>query len=436
MQGNFKTARGNKTRHIRRTCAALCGKSTKRRNSSRYRRGGEMNILFLSTWYPHRKDAMTGLFVRKHAAAVARYANVTVLYVKGYADVQKFEVVEQEYLFETVKQEKIHEIYIYYPRGKNKIQKIINYIRAYIKGFKTLNFTPDIIHANILTRTVVIAYLYTFCKKKPYVITEHWSRYLPENNSYSGFIRKMITFFVARRAAAILPVSEALKNAMKNNGIINKNYEVVHNVVDDFFFAQPAASILDELSTTHPSSQPPKIILHISCFDDKSKNVSGILQATKILLQKRNDFKLVLIGSGVDFEKTKLFSEQLLLQNSVVFLGEKTPNDVCEWLKKCAFTVIFSNFETDAVVISESLAAGKPIIATNVGGIPEKINKQNGIIVSAENEKELADAMNEMLDNFEKYSSKNISEQAYKNYSFEYVGKQIYQIYKKHIRQP
>ncbi|MDR1592186.1 MAG: glycosyltransferase [Prevotellaceae bacterium] len=280
---------------------------------------------------------------------------------------------------------------------------------------------------NVLTRSGVLAYILKKTQKIPYIIIEHWSRYLPENNSYNGFLRKIVTFLVARKAAAILPVSKSLEKAMKNKGIVNKNYKVVNNVVDDFFF-MPSPSLIS-------FKDEPKTILHISCFSDEAKNISGILQATKMLLQKRNDFKLILIGDGVDFENIRSISEQLSLQKNVFFLGEKKPQDVYHWLNRCAFTVLFSNYENAPVVISESLAAGKPVVATDVGGISEMINKQNGILIPIKNTEKLAEAMNEMLDNFEKYPSKRISEQAYKDYSFEYTGKRLFEIYKETLRQ-
>lgn len=354
---------------------------------------------------------MTGLFVRKHAVAAAKYAVVNVLYVKAEKGIKHFEIIEND-------NENVHEIYVYYPSSKNKLK----FFSAYKKGFQILkknNFVPDIIHANIFAKAAIIAYLYGLCKKTPYVITEHWSRYLSENNTYKGFFKKIVTSFIARRASAILPVSMVLEKAMKANGINNNYYKVVHNVVDDFFFeADTHASASAEISLP--------IILHVSCFDDKVKNISGILQAAKILSRKRNDFKLVLIGTGIDFEKIKTRTTD----KNVIFLGEKTPEEVSMWMKKCAFTVLFSNYETSAVVVSESLAAGRPVVATNTGGIPEKINSSNGIMIPPKDTKKLVNAMDEMLDKYSFYKSEQISKKAYEDYSFATVGKQIFDIYK------
>ena len=91
---------------------------------------------------------------------------------------------------------------------------------------------------------------------------------------------------------------------------------------------------------------------------------------------------------------------------------------------------MFSNYDNVPVVISESLAVGKPVVATRVGGIPEMINVSNGILVDVGNETELSEKMNFMLDNFKNYDFETIKNEAEK-YSYESVGKKLFEIYLK-----
>lgn len=67
-----------------------------------------MKVLYLSPWYPHRYDAMSGLFVRKHAEAVARNCEVCVLFLYADDNVKKYEVIEQV-------TNGVREIYVYFP---------------------------------------------------------------------------------------------------------------------------------------------------------------------------------------------------------------------------------------------------------------------------------------------------------------------------------
>lgn len=378
-----------------------------------------MKVLFLSAWYPNRYDAMSGLFVRKHAQAVARFAKVCVLYLHADETTKTFEIITQEL-------ENVCEIHVYYSFCKHKflrkISKNINYIRAFCKGYALVKKEfgkPDITQVNILTRTAALAYFLKITQKIPYTIIEQWSRYLPQNNNYSGFLRRKSTEFLVKRAAAFMPVSNHLKNAMQNCNIRNANTIIVHNVVDDFFFEQK--------EKTH---QEEKRIVHVSCFDEKAKNVCGILRAAKLLIKHRIDFELIIVGNGVGFEKCyDLYKQLQFPENVVKFVGELAPSQVAECLKTADFFVLFSNYETASVVVAESLASGIPVVSTPTGIMLDEINETNGLLVNFNDIDALEKSMDCMLNNLEKYDAKKISFDAQK-YSSQCVGEKLVEIYR------
>jgi len=378
-----------------------------------------IKVLFISAWYPHRYDSMSGLFVRKHAEAVSLYCDVTVLYVHPDERIDKFEIIEQ-------KEGNLREVVVYYPvNPKNFFHRIIkagHYARAYRKGYKHIvqsGFSPDIVHSNILTRTGVMAYLHKKWKGIPYVVMEHWSRYLPNRQEYRGFIRKKITEKVVKHAAAVLPVSANLKEAMLSHQLHNPNYAVINNVVDNSFLEKKEGAVREK-----------KRLLHVSCFDERAKNIKGILRAISELSKMRDDFEMVIIGTGADFDEVFAYSQTLeLSQDRVLFLGEKTPSEVSEWLKNSDCFVLFSNYENAPVVIMESLISGKPVISSCVGGIPEHVNDTNGILIPAKDEAALLQSLNYMLDNFQRYDSGKIRQEALEKYTYESVGKELTAIY-------
>ena len=378
-----------------------------------------MKILFMSHWYPNRYDKMFGLFVQKHAEAVSIYCDVAVLYVHADENIKDFELIKQ-------KINKVTEYVIYYPINKKRFfypfTKLINYAKAYKIGFRKLKkdgFNFDLIHSNILTRTPTVAYLYSLFNRTPYIITEHWSRYLPERNQFNGFFRKMVARIVVKNAKAVFPVSENLKKHMLEHKLYNNNYLIVNNVVDDFF-----------LERSTPEIRNKKRIIHISCFDEKAKNTKGLLRAVKQVGSERDDFNFQMIGSGIDLNETIQYCKEINVSDIVEFLGELSPKEVAKRLMNADFFCLFSNYENVPVVISESLTCGKPVIATNVGGISEHVNETNGILINPQDEKTLVDALNYMLDHFHEYDAEKISKKAYEMYSFENVGKYLVNIYK------
>jgi glycosyltransferase involved in cell wall biosynthesis len=367
---------------------------------------------------------MAGLFVQKHAEAVALFCDVKVLYVHDDENIKTFEIVEK-------KQPNFTEFTVYYPCKKGtffyKLKKTFNYAKAYWIGYKQITadgFLPDIVHANILTRTGFIAYLHKCWKGIPYIVTEHWSRYLTIRNAYKGVTRKLITQLVVKNASVLLPVSECLQKAMMDCNLQNVNYKVVNNVVDDYFFK--------EIPIVHRKI---KRILHVSCFDERAKNISGLLRATSALSKVRADFELIIIGTGIDFDYIKNYAKTLDFQNGVIhFLGEKTPEEVANWMQNSDFFVLFSNYENSPVVISESLACGKPVLSSNVGGISEHVKPSNGILVEAGDEISLSAKMSFLLDHYHDYDTEKIKAEANQKFSYKVVGENLTEIYKQAIK--
>ena len=108
----------------------------------------------------------------------------------------------------------------------------------YFKGIKRIEKRGklDLVHLHILTRMGLLAWITSVTRRWRYVVTEHWSRYLPSVNIYAGGLRKLLTKWVVKRAQVMMPVTSNLKEAMESHGLYNSNYQIVPNVVDDIFF--------------------------------------------------------------------------------------------------------------------------------------------------------------------------------------------------------
>jgi glycosyltransferase involved in cell wall biosynthesis len=223
---------------------------------------------------------------------------------------------------------------------------------------------PDVVQLNVIQKQGLLA---LWLKKRydiPYVIVEHWSGFLPENGAYlrnNGSLKRKIYEKIAAEASVIMPVSERLKEAMQACGIQNTRWEKIHNVVDDFFF---------EKSRYRDTgiSKNRKTLLHVSCFDEAAKNVKGLLRAAKMLLEKRQDWQLVLVGTGVDYKEIRAYAETLAFpEGTLRWTGELTPREVAEEMHKADALVLSSRYETYGIILAEALAANLPILSTPVG---------------------------------------------------------------------
>jgi glycosyltransferase involved in cell wall biosynthesis len=185
--------------------------------------------------------------------------------------------------------------------------------------------------------------------------------------------------------------------------------------VDEFFY-QGARN----------KEQGTRTLLHVSCFDERAKNTTALLQGFSVLCQQRKDIHLVMVGTGVDWLAAQRVANNLHIPSEqITWTGEQTPQQVCDWMQKADAFVLTSRYETAGVVLSEAAAVGIPILSTPVGIAPQLITPQTGILISQEqanNPYTLSQALMRIVD-MSTYPS------AAEEYRFSTVGKQLTDIY-------
>jgi glycosyltransferase involved in cell wall biosynthesis len=381
----------------------------------------KLNILFISAWYPNKINPTLGNFVEKHVQAANIYCNAYVLHV-----VFDNTLINKRFLTEYSIENSIPVLRIYISNKKvgfsfiNSLARFFFYHRAYRKGYKYLigkHGKPDVIHANILFPTGMIALLLNRNYKVPYVFTEHWTGYMSNDPNPITYINKTISIMAAQKAAAIMPVSTDLMEAMIKHEIIGK-YHVVPNVIDtNLFYYKPKENKSEKFR-----------FVHISSLDNNQKNVIGILNAVHQLSLNRTDFELKIISDG-NIGSYKKIAEELTIQNNIVkFESSKTTEEIAQILQTSDCLIMFSNYESFSVVIAEALACGIPVIATRAGGLANELTTKQGIIINIGNEIALCNSMNEMINKYDSYNKAEIATFGEK-FSYENVGKTLHKIY-------
>jgi glycosyltransferase involved in cell wall biosynthesis len=273
----------------------------------------------------------------------------------------------------------------------------------------------DLLHVHVLTRTAVIPFFRSIFTGKPYIISEYWTRYLPEASGYRGFLRKSATALVVRRATAASALSGYLREAMQRCGLQNKRFVVIPPAIDTELF-----------SPSHPAVSDGKIrFLHISTFADEAKNVTGILRVVKRLAERRNDFECCLVGGEPPHVAPvlKLAGELGLAGTTVHYTGARFGADLAEEIRRSHFLVMFSNYETFSVVIQESLACGRPVVATSAGPLPALVGQESGILVTPGNEDELLDAIERMIGHVYEYDPAKLHDLVHRRFGLASVAR-------------
>lgn len=118
--------------------------------------------------------------------------------------------------------------------------------------------------------------------------------------------------------------------------------------------------------------------------------------------QSKIDFILKIIGSGPDEQTIKNKIKDLSLETKVILTGDLSPEEVRREMKKAKVFILISKYEGLPITILEAMSTGLPVIASKVGGIPEEINEDCGVLVS--------NNVNDVAQAIKKFEDKNILE--------------------------
>lgn len=171
--------------------------------------------------------------------------------------------------------------------------------------------------------------------------------------------------------------SNALRDLMiKYNDDINENNIVtINNFLSN-----------DEIKDIQPNYNNKGYFLYIGRLS-KEKGVNYLLQAVKELPK---EIELHIVGKGPEEENLKKYAGANNLDN-VKFLGFKNRKKIKEEYQNCIATILPCNwFEIFGMTNIESFINGKPVIASNIGGIPEIVeNNVNGLLFEPANVEQL-----------------------------------------------
>jgi glycosyltransferase involved in cell wall biosynthesis len=126
-------------------------------------------------------------------------------------------------------------------------------------------------------------------------------------------------------------------------------------------------------------------------------------------------------------------ARELGISSRITFTGAVTEEEKGNWYRRATLCVIPSTYDPSPIVAFEALAAGKPVVATNVGGLPEVIhNKINGLLVTPRNPKEIAEAVEKILSDKKLASklSKNALQTIEREYTWEHAARKTLNAYR------
>lgn len=381
------------------------------------------NILWLVSWYPNALSPYDGDFIQRHARAVALFQKLTVIYVKK----DERGSITKNIKIVSSSERNLTEIIVYYhvPSTKfrllNKINSVIKYKNVYrniLKKYISQNGKPDLVHVHVALKAGVNA---LWLKKKfniPFIVSEHWSGYLPEAKNgvkNLSLIQKKLLGRILNEAKKNTVVSDELGKAIKKQFELNE-YTVVQNVVDTNVFF-PTQKIKNNVVQ----------FIHISSLDYK-KNIPEIIEAFNLVRKRGYEFRFVIIGPGKQ-DVIELI-EMKSLSKFIEYKNEVPQTELASYLRVSDALILYSHYETFGCVVIEANACGVPAILSDLPVFKEYITEnENGILVNTDNPLALADVIENFILAKYTFDNKSIGKKTAERFNYDIIGRQFCQVY-------
>jgi glycosyltransferase involved in cell wall biosynthesis len=152
------------------------------------------------------------------------------------------------------------------------------------------------------------------------------------------------------------------------------------------------------------------------------KGLRELFEAAATLSASRSRLHIVCIGEGPMDQDLRHRASQQDLKGRVTFAVGANPHEIARWLAASNVFCLPSHSEGCPNVVIEALSCGVPVVASNVGGIPELLNLQCGILVPPGDAQQLARGLSRALDHswnreeIAKCSQRSWDEVAYETY--------------------
>lgn len=260
---------------------------------------------------------------------------------------------------------------------------------SYLKALPCLKqvikeFKPDIVHAHYASSYGLLGALSGF---HPFILSVWGSDVFDFPNI--SFLHKSVIKYNLSKADKILSTSKVM--AIETNKYTDKEVVVTPFGIDlDKFKSLEVNSLFDKNDI---------VIGTVKTLEEKY-GIEYLIKAFAIVKNKYKKFslKLLIVGDGSLSENLKKLVHDLNIEDETVFTGKIAHELVPVYDNMLSVSVSVSNSESFGVAVIEASACGKPVVVSDVGGLPEVVKDGiTGIVVPPRNYEKTAEAIEKLV---------------------------------------
>lgn len=220
-----------------------------------------------------------------------------------------------------------------------------------------------------------------------------------ETGGMRSKMQRIIEKRIFQTADKIVANSEAVKNYLIDEKIAAAKISVVYNGLDT---RRLTPKITDgkiiRANLALPAAENIKFITLVANLRHAVKNQPMFLRAAQKVLQKTPDAHFVLAGEGELKESLENMAKELQIEQNTHFIGRCA---AVPELLSISYTCVLTSFaEGFSNSILEYMLAGKPVVATRVGGAAEAVaENETGFLIESDDDEMLANRLIELLEN-------------------------------------
>lgn len=302
--------------------------------------------------------------------------------------------------------------------SKLKYLKAVPVIKQIIKEFK-----PDIVHAHYATSYSLLGAMSGF---NPFIVSVWGSDVF--SFPLKSPLHKMMLKYNLKKADRILSTSNVM--AKETKLYTNKDIEVTPFGIDiEQFKPMEVESLFDK----------DDIVIGTVKTLEYKYGIEYLIRAFKIVSDKyqKLPLKLLIVGDGSLKASLKSLVKELNIEDKTLFTGKVSFTDVPKYHNMLSISVFLSNSESFGVSVIESSACGKPVIVSNVGGLPEVVEDGvSGFVVPPRDPQKTAEDIEKLVldKNLREQIGQNGRERVKKLYNWDDNVKQMINIYEELIK--
>ena len=379
-----------------------------------------MRVLSFSSCFPSSRNPTPGVFVLRRLAALARRVDLEVVHPKGWFPLLRRRARETpEERLSGIRVH--HRPFLYVPNILKRFdgrlyaaglrQWVTEYCDSHAVDLMDAHFVwPDGVAVSHLARHTGLPYTLTLrgtlnsrCRKR-------------------GFRSQIAS--ALRGAAAVISVSRPMADLAAELGANPEHLHVIPNGVDlDVFRPVPRSKARRQLGLSLEGS----LLVSVGHILPEK----GFTELIEAVTQLPDTTRLAIIGGDTLHRRYAGRLRRLVRQRGlggrVSFAGVQPPEVVAAYLSAADVSVLASYSEGCPNVVLESLACGTPVVATNVGAVPDIVRPgETGELVEPKHVDQLADVLNSALD---RRWSREAVRQSVANRSWDDVASSVYGVW-------